>query len=103
MSRTDRRVVVTGAAALSPLGHDWAGIRERLHARVNAVRYIPEWEVFDGLNTRLAAPVQDYELPPHYNRKTTRSMGKVAVMSVRATELAPVSYTHLTLPTICSV
>jgi 3-oxoacyl-[acyl-carrier-protein] synthase II len=88
MGRIDRRVVVTGAAALSPLGHDWASIRERLHARVNAVRYIPEWEVFDGLNTRLAAPVQDYDLPPNYNRKTTRSMGKVAVMSVRATELA---------------
>ena len=88
MSRTERRVVVTGAAALSPLGHDWPSIRERLHARVNAVRYIPEWEVFDGLNTRLAAPVQDYDLPAHYNRKTTRSMGKVAVMSVRATELA---------------
>jgi 3-oxoacyl-[acyl-carrier-protein] synthase II len=88
MSRTERRVVVTGAAALSPLGHDWPSIRVRLHARVNAVRYIPEWEVFDGLNTRLAAPVQDYDLPAHYNRKTTRSMGKVAVMSVRATELA---------------
>ncbi|MCT4541644.1 beta-ketoacyl-ACP synthase [Pseudomonas aeruginosa] len=88
MSRTERRVVVTGAAAISPLGHDWPSIRARLHARENAVQYIPGWEVYDGLNTRLAAPAEDYDLPPHYNRKTTRSMGKVAVMSVRATELA---------------
>jgi len=88
MSRTERRVVVTGASAISPLGHDWPSIRARLHARENAVQYIPGWEVYDGLNPRLAAPAADYELPPHYNRKTTRSMGKVAVMSVRATELA---------------
>ncbi|PAL05006.1 beta-ketoacyl-ACP synthase II, partial [Staphylococcus hominis] len=78
MSRPDRRVVVTGAAAISPLGHDWPSIRARLHAQENAVRYIPGWEVFDGLNTRLAAPAEDYELPSNYNRKTTRSMGKVA-------------------------
>jgi len=88
MARPDRRVVVTGAAAISPLGQDWASIHARLRARTNAVRYIPEWEVFDGLNTRLAAPAEDVELPSNYNRKTTRSMGKVAVMSVRATELA---------------
>ena len=49
---------------------------------------MPEWDVYAGLNTKLAAPAQDFELPPNYNRKTTRSMGKVAIMSVRATEVA---------------
>ena len=29
-----------------------------------------------------------FELPSHYNRKTTRSMGRVALMAVRASELA---------------
>ncbi len=49
---------------------------------------MPEWDVYAGLNTKLAAPAQDFALPPNYNRKTTRSMGKVAIMSVRATEVA---------------
>ncbi len=88
MSSNDKRVVVTGAGAISPLGHDWSSIHLRLRECRNAVRHMPEWDVYEGLNTRLAAPAQAYELPPHYNRKTTRSMGKVAVMSVRATELA---------------
>jgi len=84
----DRRVVVTGAAAISPLGHDWPTIEAHLRSCRNAVRTMPEWDVYAGLNTKLAAPAQDYDLPPNYNRKTTRSMGKVAIMSVRATEVA---------------
>ena len=84
----DRRVVVTGAAAISPLGHDWPTIEAHLRSCRNAVRAMPEWDVYAGLNTKLAAPAQDFELPPNYNRKTTRSMGKVAIMSVRATEVA---------------
>ena len=34
-----------------------------------------EWDTFSDLNTKLAAPVAPYELPPQYNRKTMRSMG----------------------------
>ena len=88
MQREGRRVVVTGAAAISPLGHDWPSIHARLRSLRNAVRAMPEWDVYEGLNTRLAAPAEAFELPPHYNRKTTRSMGRVAVMAVRASELA---------------
>lgn len=88
MAREGCRVVVTGAGAISPLGHDWATIQARLRSLRNAVRTLPEWDVYAGLNTRLAAPAEAFELPPHYNRKTTRSMGRVALMAVRASELA---------------
>lgn len=88
MSRPERRVVVTGAGAISPLGHDWPAVLARLQECRNAVRRIPEWDRYQGLNTRLAAPAAPFELPPHYNRKSTRSMGRVALMAVRATELA---------------
>jgi 3-oxoacyl-[acyl-carrier-protein] synthase II len=47
-----------------------------------------EWDVYQGLNTRLGAPAQHFELPPQYNRKSTRSMGRVAIMGTRASELA---------------
>ena len=77
-----RRVVITGAGAISPLGNDWASVHAQLRSGRNAVQRIDAWDVYQGLNTKLAAPAATFELPPHYNRKTTRSMGRVAVMAV---------------------
>jgi 3-oxoacyl-[acyl-carrier-protein] synthase II len=84
----NRRVAVTGMAGISPLGNDWAAIRERLGQYRNAVVRMQEWEDYEGLNTRLGAPAAPFELSERYNRKTTRSMGRVALMATRATELA---------------
>jgi len=83
-----QRVVVTGMGGLTALGHDWPSIAARLRARQSGVRCMPEWSDIASMNTRLAAPVMDYTLPAHYDRKRTRSMGPVALMSTRATELA---------------
>src|SRR5690606_611342 len=43
---------------------------------------------FDMLNTRLAAPIDDFVSPAHYPRKMLRSMGLVSLYSVRASEMA---------------
>ncbi|MEY4561381.1 MAG: hypothetical protein RLZZ618_658 [Pseudomonadota bacterium] len=83
-----KRVVVTGMGALSPLGHDWPTVRAKLRSRQNAVRVMDEWAAFEGLNTRLGAMAQPFDLPSHYHRKSMRSMGRVAVMGTRASELA---------------
>ncbi len=84
-----RRVAVTGMAGLSPLGGDWGSARDRLLAMRNAVQRIVAWEGYEGLHTRLGAPVATFDLPPTgYERKRTRSMGSVALMAVRATEMA---------------
>ena len=83
-----RRVVVTGFGGITALGHDWPSIRANLRARRSGVKFMDEWAAFSELNTKLAAPVAPYDLPPQYNRKSMRSMGPVAVMSTRATELA---------------
>ncbi|HSC48340.1 MAG TPA: beta-ketoacyl-ACP synthase [Gammaproteobacteria bacterium] len=83
-----RRVVVTGMGGITALGHDWNAIGTQLRARQSGVKFMEEWANYQALNTKLAAPVQPYTLPPQYNRKSTRSMGPVAVMSTRATELA---------------
>ncbi len=83
-----KRVVITGVGALSPLGHDWSTVRARLKEERNVVQYLTAWDGYEGLNTRMGAPVAPFELPAHYNRKATRSMGRVAVMGVRASELA---------------
>ena len=83
-----KRVVVTGMAGVTAFGNDWPTIRERMQAGRSAVVTMPEWDVYAGLNTRLAAPITDFMLPGHYNRKQTRSMGRVSQLATVATELA---------------
>ena len=83
-----KRVVVTGFGAISPLGHDWPTVLAALRAGRNAVQVMEDWAQYDGLNTRLGVPARAFELPAHYNRKSMRSMGRVAIMATRASELA---------------
>lgn len=83
-----KRVVVTGMAGLSPLGLTWSDVEEKLRSRTSGVRYMPEWEIYQGLNTRLGASVSGFALPAHYDRKRTRSMGRVAMLATRSSELA---------------
>ena len=82
-----KRVVVTGMAGISPIGDNWQAVSARLKAKSTGIQYMQDWDKYDGLNTRLGAPV-DFEKPPHYSRKQTRSMGRVALMSTYSTELA---------------
>ncbi len=83
-----RRVVITGMAGISPIGNDWASIRERLGQYRNAIVRMDEWADYDGLNTQLGAPAAPFVLGERYNRKTLRSMGRVALMATRASEMA---------------
>ena len=85
---THRRVVVTGRGVLSPLGHDWPTVLARLRSGRNAVQRFDDWGRYKGLNTRLGVPAQPFDLPEHYTRKATRSMGRVALLATRASELA---------------
>ncbi|MDN5864522.1 MAG: beta-ketoacyl-ACP synthase [Gammaproteobacteria bacterium] len=82
------RVVITGCGGLTGLGHDWPTIRDNMEAGRSAVARIPGWEPYKKLRTRLGAPAAPFDLPAHYTRKRTRSMGRVALLAVRASELA---------------
>ncbi len=83
-----KRVVITGMGGVTALGCDWPSIFAQLQTYQNAVQYMPAWDEYDGLNTKLGAPVPDFTLPAHYTRKKTRAMGPVSLMATRATELA---------------
>ena len=88
MSTYPYRVVVTGMAGVTSLGHDWDTQFSNLKKEQNAVQYMGIWDEYLDLNTRLGAPIHDFVLPAHYTRKVTRGMGKVAHMAVRASEMA---------------
>lgn len=83
-----KRVVITGAGVVSSLGNDWSEVKATIQAKRSGVRFMPDWQKFNGLGTYLAAPVLDFELPSHYTKKRKRSMGRVAQMGVLATERA---------------
>jgi 3-oxoacyl-[acyl-carrier-protein] synthase II len=84
----NHRVAVTGMAGISPLGNNWETIRARLGQYRNAIVRMADWEDYEGLNTRLGAPAAEFDLSPRFNRKSMRSMGRVALMATRATEMA---------------
>ncbi|MQQ99337.1 beta-ketoacyl-ACP synthase [Glaciimonas soli] len=88
MTSSDKRVVVTGMAGISPIGNDWSSIRAYLGSYQNAVIRMHDWADYDGLNTQLGAPAMAFLLSDRYTRKTMRSMGRVALMATRASEMA---------------
>lgn len=82
------RVVVTGMAGISPLGCDWPSVFAKLKSYTNAIRYMKEWEVIEGLNSLLAAPAAPFELSERFTRRSMRSMSRNSIMACRTAELA---------------
>ena len=82
------RVVITGVGAYSPIGNDWPTIEANLRALKGGVEHMQAWEDYIGLNTKLGAPVKDFEPPASFTRKRTRSMGRVALLATAASETA---------------
>jgi 3-oxoacyl-[acyl-carrier-protein] synthase II len=60
------------------------------------------WDEYDGLNTKLGAPVTDFELPESFTRKRTRSMGRVAMLATAASEKALIDSGLLNEPVLKS-
>ncbi|WP_340115540.1 beta-ketoacyl-ACP synthase [Pelagibius sp. 7325] len=83
-----KRVVITGMSGLSPIGVSWSEVESHLRSGQSGVRYMSEWDEIEGLNTRLGAAVPAFDLPAHYDRRRTRSMGRVGMLATRASELA---------------
>ncbi|WP_182032660.1 beta-ketoacyl-ACP synthase [Vibrio diabolicus] len=84
----NRRVVVTGMSGVTAFGNDWQSVEPKLRDCQNATQYMPSYEQYDGLNTKLAAPILDFDLPKHYKRKQVRGMGRVSKLATVATENA---------------
>ncbi|CAM3651213.1 3-oxoacyl-[acyl-carrier-protein] synthase 2 [Pseudomonas reidholzensis] len=83
-----RRVVVTGMAGITALGNDWETLAGHFANHHSGIRRMHEWDRFEELNTRLGAPIDDFQVPAHWTRKQLRSMGRVARLAVAAAERA---------------
>ncbi|ENV11036.1 hypothetical protein F966_00820 [Acinetobacter higginsii] len=83
-----KRVVVTGMAGITSLGENADEIFAQFHAGKSGICYMSEWEQYPDLRTKLAGPVTGFQVAKHFNRKVTRGMGRVALMSVISAENA---------------
>ncbi|NWJ41191.1 MAG: beta-ketoacyl-ACP synthase [Geothrix sp.] len=82
------RVVVTGMGGVTPLGDSWEAIGPAMEAGRSGVKTMTAWDQYPEIQTRLGVPIEHFDVPEHYPRKMVRSMGRVALLGVRATELA---------------
>ncbi|MDQ1209755.1 3-oxoacyl-[acyl-carrier-protein] synthase II [Acinetobacter baylyi] len=83
-----KRVVVTGMSGITSLGETADAIFEKFAQGKSGIRYMADWEQYTDLRTKLGGPVESFSIPKHFNRKVTRGMGRVALMSVIAAEAA---------------
>ncbi len=80
------RVVITGIGLTTPIGHSMREVSSSLRENRHGITVAPDWADIAHMQTRLAAPVQNLTL--HYPRKRTRTMGRVSLLSLYATEQA---------------
>ena len=83
-----KRVVVTGMSGITSLGETADQIFEQFAQGKSGIRYMPDWEIYSDLRSKLGCPVESFTVPKHFNRKVTRGMGRVALMSVVCAEKA---------------
>lgn len=83
-----KRVAVTGMSGITSLGETADQIFEQFSQGNSGIRYMPDWEIYTDLRSKLGGPVESFTIPKHFNRKVTRGMGRVALMSVVCAEKA---------------
>lgn len=84
----ERRVVVTGMGVTTPIGHSVPETVDALQRGRHGIRKMPEWDFIADLQGRLGATVEGLDLVKRYPRKKRRTMGKLALLAVHATEQA---------------
>jgi 3-oxoacyl-[acyl-carrier-protein] synthase II len=80
-------VVITGVGIASPIGNSLDAVSLALREGRHGIATQPDWSAYGNLATRLAAPVRDLAFST-YERRTTRTMGRVALLSAHASDQA---------------
>jgi 3-oxoacyl-[acyl-carrier-protein] synthase II len=75
-------------SGITSLGETAEQIFEQFAQGKSGIRYMPDWEIYPDLRSKLAGPVESFTVPKHFNRKVTRGMGRVALMSTVCAEKA---------------
>ncbi|MDH5678926.1 MAG: beta-ketoacyl-[acyl-carrier-protein] synthase family protein [Nitrospinota bacterium] len=83
----NKRVVITGVGAISPLGGGVEALMSGIADGKSAVRYLESWKEYKGLRTYMGAPAR-LENENKIPRQKRRSMGVMSIFAVQAAEEA---------------
>lgn len=82
-----KRVVITGIGVVSPFGNGVAPLLEGVAAGRSAVRRMPGWEEYTGLQSLVGAPVEMVD-EKRIPRQKRRSMGRMSIFAAQAADEA---------------
>ncbi|MGE3634874.1 MAG: beta-ketoacyl-ACP synthase [Sandaracinaceae bacterium] len=87
-AKPPHRVVITGIGVTTPIGNDVASSVQGLKEGRSGARFMPDWDDIEDLHCKVAACVDGLDLETIFPRKRRRTMGRVALLAVHATEQA---------------
>jgi len=87
MRNGERRVVITGVGAVTPIGTAAAGLWAGLAARRSAVREVTRFDP-TPFRTRIAAEIPDFRPQDHLQGKRARRLGRFSQLAVTSGRLA---------------
>ncbi len=83
----NRRVVVTGIGAITPIGHGKDGLWEGAAAGRSGIREITRFD-HSGLNVKVAGEINDFDPLDHFDAKFARRMDRFAQFALAASDMA---------------
>ncbi len=84
----DRRVVITGCSAITPIGHTKESIVHGLQAGVSGVKPLKGDDILaDVLHSKVFGTI-DYEIDYNFHRKFTKTMAPVSFYACKSAEVA---------------
>ncbi|MFL5532003.1 MAG: beta-ketoacyl synthase N-terminal-like domain-containing protein, partial [Gemmatimonadales bacterium] len=84
---TERRVVITGIGAITPIGTGVEGLWHGLQQRESAVRCITRFDP-SMFKSRIAGEVPDFSPSDHIEERRVRRLDRFSQFSVAATRMA---------------
>jgi 3-oxoacyl-[acyl-carrier-protein] synthase II len=86
-ARPERRVVITGLGAITPIGLGVEGLWQGLQRRASAIRCITRFDP-SMFKSRIAGEVDDFSAGDHMEERRVRRLDRFSQFSVAATRMA---------------
>src|SRR5919109_5088992 len=82
-----RRVVITGIGAVTPIGHGREGLWQGILRGKSAVRRVSAFDV-DAYRCQVAAEVRDFDPTPYLDKKQLRRLDRYSQFAVCSAKMA---------------
>src|SRR5206468_8308208 len=84
---SERRVVITGIGAITPIGIGVAGLWDGLRRRQSAIRELTRFDA-SAFKTRIAGEIDDFHPADHIEARRVKRLDRFSQFSVAAARLA---------------